>query len=332
MTEDDAIARFWAFWAESRPAIEAAIGDGTLSEWVEKIAEHVRAIDDAFDWEMGAGQSASHYFCISAKGDSSLRVEAEKWRARGPGDDATFEFHSSRPAGAYRPDATIEFEGVEFEQSDFQIAFDADETRERIHLEVHHPAFREAGEKLAVTATFITLDNVLGEDEVERWIGGVRLADAPIESAASLGQLAEAVGALRKIATGERFTVLRGELPDGGPVFVTANLALKRVDNLLMDMHVEMTFPLLDPTPEGLTTDAEAEKLNALEDVLCESLGRDAIYIARETYAGNRILHFHAAAEGPVLTRIDRFCREDADRDVDVKSALDPSWEILRRW
>lgn len=331
MNTDEAIEGFWRYWADNRASIEGAIGDGTLTAWVEPLAERVHAISGELDWEMGAGENAAHYFCVSAKGDPVVRVLAEKWRAKGPANDATFEFHPSRPGGGYRPDSALEFEGVEFDQRGFQVALETDESRERVHVKVHHPAF-DGSPKLQAMATFITLDNVFGEDEVERWIGEVELADAPIPDATDLGRLGEALGALREVATGERFAVLRGELPDGKPVFVTANLAVKRVDNLLMDMHIQMSFPLHDPTPEGLTAEAEADELNALEDVLCRSLGRDAIYIARETHSGSRILHFHAAAAGPALARIDQFCREDADRNVDVETALDPSWEILRRW
>jgi hypothetical protein len=29
---------------------------------------------------------------------------------------------------------------------------------------------------------------------------------------------------------------------------------------------------------------------------------------------------------------MDRFCRDVTDREVEVKSAMDPTWQILRRW
>ena len=74
--------------------------------------------------------------------------------------------------------------------------------------------------------------------------------------------------------------MLRGQDGDGRPVFVTLNAALKRIDHLACDHHVAIDLALLDPTEEGLTTDEEAEQLNALEDELAPLLA-DAVYFGR---------------------------------------------------
>jgi hypothetical protein len=110
------------------------------------------------------------------------------------------------------------------------------------------------------------------------------------------------------------------------------NLALKRLDHLLMEQHLEVIFPLRAPTEQGLTTDAEADRLNALEDALLEALGHDAVQIGHQTGHGRRTVHLHAAALGPAEQRAREWARGVKDYPVEISSRPDPSWEILKRF
>jgi hypothetical protein len=331
---DQAIRAFWELWREQRRAIEAAIPAGTLQEWVEPIASRVSAIHPDLDWEFGAGLRASHYFCLSGKGNPELRVLAERWRQAGPGDDAVFEFHAARPGSGYDPEARLDFEGTTFPLSGFRVGVEEDEGRERLHVRVHHPAFALVHDPVRGLATYVALDGVLGEDETERWLGGVDLEEAPDPGAIDLGALVERVADLRRRATGERFAVLRGTLPSGAVTFATVNRAIKRVDHLLLDTHWQAVIPLLDPTEDGLTTAEEAEELNQLEGDLLSRLGHDAVYVGRETQEGTRVLHLHAAATGPAGARLEAWAAplQAAGREVELRAALDPDWAVLRRW
>lgn len=331
MAHEDDIAAFWSFWRENRDAITTPIETRRLEDFTAEISEHVRAIDPKLDWEMGAGFEAQHYFCVSAKGDMAVRVVAEEWRTEAPPVDETWEFHAARPGkreGAW----SLDFDGVSFAKHDFRFVADPEPYRARVHLKVHHPAFTEAPEKLRPTATFIALDNVLGEDEVERWIGDVDVCvDAPPEDALTFAGLAELVDEFRANHGEGRWLVLKGERPGRGPVFISLDTGVKRVDHIMMEQHVALAITLDDPSDDGLTKPSEADALNAIEDALIETLGPDAVYIGRETRDGLRVLHFHVAAAGPAITRMERFFA-DAPREVEITSRLDPTWEILARW
>lgn len=331
---DQAIGAFWAFWREQRPAIEAAIPAHRLEEWVEPIAARASAIHPDLDWEFGPGLRARHYFCLSGKGNPDLRVLTERWRLAGPGDDATFEFHAARPCVGYDPEVLLEFEGTAFPLSGFRVAVEEDEGRERLHLRVHHPAFAQVHDPVRGYASYVALDTVLGEDEAERWLGGVDLEEALPPGALDLGGLRERVADLRRRATGERFAVLRGTLPSGAPTFATVNRAIKRLDHLLLDTHWQAVIQLADPTDDGLATSEEAEELNQLEDDLLARLGRDAVYIGRETQEGTRVLHLHAAAAGPAGPRLEAWAGLllAAGRQVELRASLDPGWAVLHRW
>ena len=108
-----------------------------------------------------------------------------------------------------------------------------------------HPGFGAMPEQMRGMATFIALDRILGEDTVQRWLGAVFTSVEPLEKGAPFGVLLEALGHLSRDATGERFTSLRGEAPDGQPMFATINLALKWIDHLACDTHVAVDVALL---------------------------------------------------------------------------------------
>ena len=72
-------------------------------------------------------------------------------------------------------------------------------------------------------------------------------------------------------------------------MFATINLALKRIDHLACDTHVSVDVALLDPEPDGMPTDDDADALSDIEDELEEMIAGDAGYFgARPFTAGAR--------------------------------------------
>jgi hypothetical protein len=55
-----------------------------------------------------------------------------------------------------------------------RIAFETNVDRELINVRFHHPALATLDDKERARAAFLTLDDVLGEDGVERWDGRSR--------------------------------------------------------------------------------------------------------------------------------------------------------------
>jgi len=57
------------------------------------------------------------------------------------------------------------------------------------------------------------------------------------------------------------------------------------------------------------------------------------VFIGRETLDGRRVIHLHAAATGPVIDRVQQWVDSLEGRDdIEVRSRMDPTWEILDRW
>jgi hypothetical protein len=335
MSTAAAIDAFWVWWAGASTGFTAAFdgGDTPDDAMIRAMSDHVAAIDEGLDWEFGKGRKSRHHLCLSAKGDPVLRVVAERWRKRAPPADAAWEFYSARQqARGASGDLSLQIAGVTVSLGALTFAVEENDASERVDVRGHHPAFASIDDdELRIQILFIGLDNLLGEDGVERWIGGVEESREPVPGAISWHDLGERVEALAARATGDKWAVLRGDI-DGRPVFVMLNQAIKRVDHLLLDMHVAVVLPLRSPTATGLTTHEEAGELNAMEDELVASLGEHAVHIGRETTGGRRTIHLHVGEGGPARGLLDRWAARYPGYDVAIEVAMDPRWDILRRW
>lgn len=98
--------------------------------------------------------------------------------------------------------------------------------------------------------------------------------------------------------------------------------------------RVDVSVALLQPTDVGLTTNAEAEQLWALEDLLvaaAEPLG--AVLVGVLTAKARREWFFHTS-DGPALAAAFRTTLEQqadqGDRDVRLEGYVDPEWRYFR--
>lgn len=330
------IDAFWIWWRTSSERLAAAVDSGRGASIAVELGAQVHAIDRRLAWETGPGlRGARHHLALSSEGDTELRVLAERWLARAPAADAAWEYYPARQAGPREVTLSLALRDAPTASVDLAkvtVGFESDPARELVHVTFHHPALSKLDEGQRTTAAFLVLDNLLGEDGVERWIGGVEISVGPLPEGKPLQALAAAVESLAREATGERFAVLEGRTAAGLPLVATVNLAVKRVDHLLMDHHLVVTIPLRAEASSGMPTSEEQRALNGLEDQLLESLARDAVYIGHETGEGKRTIHFHVAGRGPAEPRARAWARKHAKRRVEVALRYDPSWEMLRKW
>ena len=248
-----------------------------------------------------------------------------------PAIDQTWEYHPARRGNAELDDAGWRSRASRSALGDFVAAFEVDEGREVVNVRCFHPEFPRMSDELRGTATFLMLDGALGEDGVERWLGGIDGVAAAPEGARPIAELRAAIDALARSATGERFAVMRGHDAEGRPLFVTLNTALKRIDHLACDNHVVIDMAILNPDTNGLTTSDEAKDLDAIEDEL-QPLFSDAVYFGRETRAGRRVLHFFAPGDSPARQRVAAWASAHGARDVRVDWRADPRWEARARF
>ena len=327
-----AIEAFWAWWPSVAASIAAGFASGVLKDdLVREVGSRVHDIHPSLDWEFGPGRTSQHHLCVSAKGDPTLRIVAERWLHRAPPPTPIWEFHASRqphPNGGL----VLEIAGHKVALDELSVCVAEDATREKLDVKVHHPVFSALADRsLKVQIMFIGLDTLLGEDDVERWIGAIELAEAPPPEAIGFAALRERIRTFAAKATEDKWIILKGER-DGAPLFVTLNAALKRVNHLLLDTHVAVTLTLASPTKDGLTTKEEAEVLGVMDDALAAALGDGGVYIGRETGRGKRVLHYHVLEGGPSASILARWRTQHPAYEIEVAVAADPLWEVLDRW
>jgi hypothetical protein len=326
---------FWSWWRKESPRLAKAFDEGKADSVVDELSRRVHAIHPDLAWETGPGLAgARHHLALSSEGDITLRVLTERWRSRAPAFDAAWEYYPARQPSRFdaKLDLTLhDAPGIVIAYADARAALEVDEAREVVHVKLHHPAFSRLPEKARSTAAFLVLDDALGEDGVERWVGHLDLSAEPLPAGQPLAALAEAVASLERSATGERWVIIEGRTESGRPLIASVNVALKRLDHLLMDHHLEVTLPFQEQAERGMPTHEENEALNSLEDELLASLGHDAVFIGHETGDGRRVIHFHVAALGPAAERTEAWAQRTG-REVTVEYRHDPGWELLKKW
>jgi Family of unknown function (DUF695) len=321
---------FWTWWATAKDRLDAAIrgGQGIEEELVEEISRQVEAIaPGGLAWELTPGRRAAHALVVTAAGDPELRAAAERWRRSAPEPDGTWEYLSARPASLDAFGDEFEFGGRRIDMGDVSIAYETDERRREVDVRVHHPAFAAADEGFRGQLTFLVLDWVLGEEDVERYVGAVEPVDARPADARPVEELRDAVAPLRE-GEGD-WVLLEGRAQDGTRAIVSAMARLKPVDHPLLDTHAEVAFGYESDHPEGLADGAELERLRSLEDELEGALGDDGLMVAHMTAAGTRVFHCYLDGESDAGRRVQDWA---SARDGEVSVTRDPAWDGVERF
>jgi hypothetical protein len=300
-SEQTDVGDFWSWWPANRDRISNAIAAGSFDDrLVNDISRAVATIHPAMAWELEPGQVAEHAFCVSPEGNAELRQAALRWRLMAPPPDATWEYHASKQAAPAL--SGLRIGDRTFDLAETRAISSWDEARQRVDVKLWHPGFDGAPQPLRLQVAFVFLDNLLAEDDVERWIGAIDLLDAPVGGRTPDELKAEIERRSHESAGDERWVLGTRERPDGQTEIIVADAALKRIDHPFADHHVTISLLLgVDRMPN----DAEAEVLNAEEDDLLPRLAGLATYVGRTTAPGVRTLHFVTEAPEAMRPMID---------------------------
>ena len=323
---EDGIRAFWDWWKEARGRLEGAIESRALEPLVGEISDRVKAIDPRLAWELGPGLKARHAFTLSSEGNSEIRPLAQRWLAAAPEPDATWEYHPAR-----LPDTgfDLQIEGRTLARHDYRLALHVDDNRRRVDVEVFHPGHAAMIEEQRLMSMFLFLDHLLGEDDVERWLGQIQLAAAEPAASERAESLLEEVEKLRAMPTDSAFTVMQGVDAKGQPTFATVNLAIKRIDHLFADLHGAISVRLTSGWPPS---PAEFERLDAAEDDLLARIEEAAIWIGRVTKPGSRVIHLVAEDRAAAEKAVEAWRKNNPDVPATAVWRSDPKWTFRSEW
>ena len=322
MLADEAIALFWETWQEIRGLLESDLEASTYGEGTEALTDAVEAINDDLEWEVRDGHTARHALCLSS-GDPGLRHITQRWVDSAPQSDATWEFHPARTA--IEPEV-FEIDGLDIDPAQASFFAEVDPDAEHLSITVSHPEFRGLDEANRFQATFRMIDDLLGEDGTEMWIGSVDATPVVPHGAAPLTDLPRVVDELVATATGERWVVFEDEDP-ADPSSLDINLAVKRLDHVYATDYVSANLHFEDPDGRAVPTEDQADQLNALEDELLAAIGERGVAFARGLFPGILVLHLYVEPGATPIAEDWAMRHRTTVYHLDVES--DPGWDRM---
>jgi len=200
----------------------------------------------------------------------------------------------------------------------------------RVHVGVYHPAFADLPQSVRDHVSYLWLNWLVGEDDVERWLGHVEtLTEPPPGRVPGRGVLA-AVADIAARRDPEEWAIAQWQDKDGTPGLAMFRRGLRWIDHPTLDRH-QIASVQYETQDNGLPADATAlEFLRQLESELESLLGERGILVAHETHRGVRKLHAYTDSEDQNIDAA--FMEWASRRNVSVEANRDPAWSQVRRF
>ncbi|MCB9674685.1 MAG: hypothetical protein H6737_06180 [Alphaproteobacteria bacterium] len=318
------IAEFWSWWTVNAHRMAATFDSGAPTDWIDELSARVSAIHPDLEWEFGKGRTARHHLALASGGDPVVRVLAERWRSRGPGDDEVFEFYTARQGLG---GGVLRMNGMEVDVREMTFAVELDAPRQRFDVGVWHPVFAAAPADVADRFLWVGLDNLLGEDNVTTWLGRIeRLEQAPEDGVPAEQLLAWVNGALERWPE-ETLTGLRSQDESGEVRLFTANLSAKFLRHCAFDTLYLVCLPFTD-RGDGFPVEEEMDRIYALSEAMTGVEG--ALSLLSITGGGERLQYIYLQGEtGPARRSLDALVAGYDGARVTV--SYDPGWRQMPR-
>ena len=172
---DEAISVFWRWFSDHHRNIEAALDRDNTAELTRQMNAQIDKLSSEIAWEIGPGLVKPYMLVFpTAGGDESKVAVGELVKAT----DEGWEFHAARPTRPFPPEIQLPEHGLAIQTIAWQFVLEPAANSDRFNLHVLNDKLAGLDERTALSAVFILLDTVLGEDMVERWIGDVRVLKA----------------------------------------------------------------------------------------------------------------------------------------------------------
>ena len=192
MLVDERIEAFWEAWPDVRPLLEADLAAGEYGPGTQLLTDMVEALHSDLEWDIRPGLVAVNALCLTS-GDHRLRPLTGRWVAVAPPADTQWEFHPARtPIGP----EVFDIDDHEIDPSQATFVAEIDPDAEHLSITVAHPEFRSLDEANRFQATFRMIDDLLGEDGTEKWIGSVDATPGSLHQPAPLTDLPRVVDEL----------------------------------------------------------------------------------------------------------------------------------------
>jgi hypothetical protein len=324
-----AIQAFWRWWTQAGSAEAAAgIHDHKPERVIEPLSRHVHDIDPGLMWQLRDGDTSEHLLVVGAGAVPGLRAVARRWLMAAPPADSVWSYTDLRPPVADLASVRLDVEGTSLALEDMLTS--ARREGARLHLSVFHPAFPDLPERARVDLALLSLDAVLGEGDVEMWIGKLEAATFTPLDPVPLVALRAAVRDLRQDFTDPdgkpRWVVMEG-MGHGGPILASAQVPLSCLTAPQLDRHVTVELPYADRTEQGFPGQGSLPALTDFERRLAEDLRGTGQLVAHESHNGVRVLHLYVDSTTDATEQLRAAAARWSQGSATVRHSADPAWQ-----
>ena len=309
----EAIAVFWEAWPALRAPLEEDLEDGRYGGATAELSDLTHAIEPALEWDLVPGRSAVHALCLSPAADPGLRSLTERWHRESPAADRVWEYHPARIA--VEP-TLVTVGGIGIHPMDATVVVEPDPTTEELDITVGHPDFGRMDEALQLLVVFRLLDDLLGEDGSEFWVGSVDVVPHLLPWGVPFLDLAAEVDRWADAATGHRWEMMPKEDPELGESQVFMNRALKRLH--FLDM-VDIVMVSIE------TSGPDDPVVRKVERDLAATLRTGGVIFAHQIFDTFTVLY--AYAEPEVAEDVHDLAARWRPAVYEVFTDPDPGWD-----
>lgn len=312
VTAGDAIAAFWEEWPRLRGLLEQEMDRGEHGDGTEQLTDLTEAMDPGLEWDLLEGLAARRALCLSAAWDPALRPLTEQWVQAAPEPDSEWEYHPARIPVVPGAHAVA---NLRIHPRDVLVAIEPDQSREELNLTVGHPDFGGLDEVLQLQVVFHLLDDLLGEDRMESWVGTVDVVPHPLSWGIPLLDLADEVDRQDAAATGQKWESIEKEDAELGDSRLFINRALKRLDYLDLEFVATVSIEVQSFDPV---------LVREVEKDLAGVLGTEGVIYAHQVFDEFTVLYAYVGegAADDVRQLADRW----SPQVYEVVVEPDPAW------
>lgn len=322
----DGFADFWAWWHDSRSTITDSLAERDMEHLAAEVTQHVHAIDPRLSWEIGPGHVSEYVLIVSSGGDPDVRALARRWRKSAPPADAQWSYSDLRLPSPQPSGNTLTIGEVEISIGDLRFLTRTD--RASIDVLTSHPSFASMPAKAAAHLAFMGLDQILGEEVVESWVGVIDVANEVPSDGLDANQLRRLFDDHRAEHLTEdgspAWAVLEGETPEG-PLVARVQIPLRPATAPEFDTYAHITVSYPDAGNRGFPNESQ-QSLYAAEDQIDTILGGNGRVVAVETGHNQKEWHCYLDAESDVLDRLLEWATASG---AEAHSQHDPAWKCV---
>jgi hypothetical protein len=165
-----AIKSFWDWFSANVEKLKDLYATNQLEQLSEQVNVRLDKIDPQLAWEMGPGKERANLLTISAEGSPERRRLADLMIRLAPHMEG-WEFYSARPSRSAPAVIRLPNSGESFRTAGWEFIPVEHQRTGRLDLVIVDDELAHSDPETALKAVSIFLDELLGEDTVETWIG-----------------------------------------------------------------------------------------------------------------------------------------------------------------